>query len=112
MGAEGLEPSRLLRSTDFHSPVALATASWWNLKALRIGPSLYPRLNVRVAPVGPLHLPNHRFRLGSGLPCLLPDLGFPEFESSHLTGFSVKAQFSKSVASAIPPCPQRFLWRV
>jgi hypothetical protein len=23
---------------------------------LRIGPSLYPRLHVRVAPVGPLHL--------------------------------------------------------
>ncbi len=44
-------------------------------------------------------------RLGSGLPCLLPDLGFPEFESGHLTDFSIKAQLSKSVASAIPPCP-------
>jgi hypothetical protein len=44
-------------------------------------------------------------RLGSGLPCLLPDLGFPEFESSHLTDFSIKAQFSKSVASTIPPRP-------
>lgn len=27
MGAEGLEPSRLLRSTDFHSPVTLVTAT-------------------------------------------------------------------------------------
>jgi hypothetical protein len=43
--------------------------------------------------------------LGSGLPCLLPDLGFPEFESGHLRDFSIKAQLSKSVASAIPPCP-------
>ncbi|MEL7507986.1 MAG: hypothetical protein AAFN42_11700 [Cyanobacteria bacterium J06554_1] len=33
------------------------------------------------------------------------DLGFPEFESFHLTGFSVKAQFSKSAASTIPPRP-------
>ncbi|TVQ21614.1 MAG: hypothetical protein EA367_05600 [Leptolyngbya sp. DLM2.Bin15] len=30
---------------------------------LKIGPSLYPRLDVRVAPVGPLHLP----KLGFGL---------------------------------------------
>ena len=44
--------------------------------------------------------------LGSGLPYLLPDLGFPEFESGHLTNFFIKAQFSKSVASAIPPCPR------
>jgi len=36
----------------------------------------------------------------------LENLGFPEFESSHLLDFSNKAQFSKSVASAIPPCPQ------
>jgi hypothetical protein len=43
--------------------------------------------------------------LGSGLPCLLPDLGFPEFESGHLKDFSIKAQFSKSVASTIPPRP-------
>jgi hypothetical protein len=45
------------------------------------------------------------FGLGSGLPCLLPDLGFPEFESFHLKDFSIKAQFSKSVASTIPPHP-------
>ncbi len=44
-------------------------------------------------------------RLGSGLPYLLPDLGFPEFESVHLTDFSINAQFFKSVASAIPPRP-------
>ncbi|MDF5711878.1 MAG: hypothetical protein PUP90_30435 [Nostoc sp. S4] len=47
------------------------------------------------------------FRLGSGLPCLLPDLGFPEFESFHLRDFSFKAQLSKSVASTIPPHPRR-----
>lgn len=34
------------------------------------------------------------------------DLGFPEFESFHLMGFPVKAQFSKSAASTIPPCPR------
>ena len=34
------------------------------------------------------------------------ELGFPEFESSHLANFSTKAQFSKSVASTIPPRPQ------
>ena len=44
--------------------------------------------------------------LGSGLPYLLPDLGFPEFESIHLTDFSVNAQFFKSVASTIPPRPR------
>jgi hypothetical protein len=44
--------------------------------------------------------------LGSGLPYLLPDLGFPEFESRHLTDFSIKAQLFKSVASAIPPRPR------
>lgn len=32
-------------------------------------------------------------------------LGFPEFESFHLKDFSIKAQFSKSAASTIPPCP-------
>ncbi len=36
----------------------------------------------------------------------ITDLGFPEFESSHLKDFSIKAQFSKSVASTIPPHPQ------
>ncbi len=76
------------------------------LLALRIGLSLYPRLHVRVAPVESLHLPSMFSRLGSGLPYLLPDLGFPEFESSHLTDFSIKAQFFKSVASAIPPRPR------
>ena len=49
------------------------------------------------------------FRLGSGLPCLSPDLGFPEFESFHLRDFSFKAQLFKSVASTIPPHPQRCL---
>ncbi len=44
--------------------------------------------------------------LGSGLPCLLPDLGFPEFESIHLKSFFFKAQLLKSVASTIPPHPQ------
>jgi len=48
MGAEGLEPSRLQQSTDFHSPAAFAAASSdlvpVNHEVLRIGPSLYPRL--------------------------------------------------------------------
>ena len=65
MGAEGLEPSRLLQSTDFHPPAAFAAATGTTyagtfqrngLTALRIGLSLYPRLNVRVAPVESLHL--------------------------------------------------------
>ena len=45
--------------------------------------------------------------IGTGLKPL-PDLklGFPEFESFHLADFSAKAQFSKSVASTIPPRPQ------
>jgi len=60
--------------------------------ALRIGLSLYPRLHVRVAPVESLHLPRISSQLGSGLPYLLPDLGFPEFESIHLTDFSISAQ--------------------
>lgn len=47
------------------------------------------------------------FRLGSGLPCLSLDLGFPEFESFHLRDFSFKAQLFKSVASTIPPHPRR-----
>ncbi|MEM9121497.1 MAG: hypothetical protein AAGD09_27005 [Cyanobacteria bacterium P01_F01_bin.56] len=33
------------------------------------------------------------------------DLGFPEFESFHSADFSTEAQFSKSVASTIPPRP-------
>jgi len=36
---------------------------------LRIGPSLHPRLDVRVAPVGPLHLP--KIRLGLAQDCLV-----------------------------------------
>jgi hypothetical protein len=32
-------------------------------------------------------------------------LGFPEFESIHSADFSTEAQFSKSVASTIPPRP-------
>jgi hypothetical protein len=56
MGVEGLEPSRLLRSTDFHPFTAFAAT--FALEALRIGLSLYPRLHVRAAPVESLHLPN------------------------------------------------------
>jgi len=37
------------------------------------------------------------------------ELGFPEFESIHLVDFSTKAQFSKSVASTIPPRPREYL---
>ncbi|MBE7386036.1 MAG: hypothetical protein F6J95_032200 [Leptolyngbya sp. SIO1E4] len=33
------------------------------------------------------------------------NLGFPEFESIHSADFSTEAQFSKSVASTIPPRP-------
>ena len=51
--------------------------------------------------------PSDEHRLGSGLPCLESDLGFPEFESFHLKDFSIKAQLSKSVASTIPPRPLR-----
>ena len=76
---------------------------------LKIGPSLYPRLYVRVAPVGPLHLPKLSFGLAqdchSDLSFGSIALGFPEFESFHLSGFSDKAQFSKSAASTIPPHP-------
>jgi hypothetical protein len=39
-------------------------------------------------------------------PLLKLKLGFPEFESFHLANFSAKAQFSKSVASTIPPRPR------
>ena len=35
------------------------------------------------------------------------NLGFPEFESLHSADFSTEAQFSKSVASTIPPRPPR-----
>ena len=39
------------------------------------------------------------------------EVGFPEFESFHSANFSTEAQFSKSVASTIPPrpldCPHR-----
>ena len=47
-------------------------------------------------------------QLGSGLPYLekYSDVGFPEFESLHLQNFFCKAQFSKSVASTIPPRPR------
>ncbi len=47
--------------------------------------------------------------LGSGLPYLkriVSELGFPEFESGHLINFFIKAQFSKSAASTIPPRPR------
>jgi hypothetical protein len=47
-----------------------------------------------------LHLPSD-FKLS--------DLGFPEFESIHLTDFSIKAQFSKSAASTIPPRPHNLI---
>jgi hypothetical protein len=62
MGVEGLEPSRLLRSTDFHPFTAFAVT--FTLEALRIGLSLHPRLYVRVAPVESLHLPDsHDFQI-------------------------------------------------
>ena len=106
MGAEGLEPSRLSLANGFSFSRSFRCCHL----VLRIGLSLYPRLYVRVAPVESLHLPEERslFRLGSGLPCLSPDLGFPEFESIHLGDLSLKAQFSKSVASTIPPRPRSF----
>ena len=47
-------------------------------------------------------------RSGLAQDCLIGEnsgLGFPEFESGHLVSFSTKAQFSKSAASTIPPCP-------
>lgn len=97
-------------------------------RTLRIGPSLYPRLHVRVAPVGPLHLPacsgdSTAVRAGLAQDCHVqgsssvreqpktPKLGFPEFESFHLANFFAKAQFSKSVASTIPPRPHNILPR-
>lgn len=102
MGAVGVEPTRLSLANGF----SFSCSFRYYQMGLRIGLSLYPRLNVRVAPVESLHLPKlELFRLGSGLPCLSPDLGFPEFESIHLPDFSHKAQFFKSVASTIPPRP-------
>lgn len=100
MGVEGLEPSRPFKVNGF----SFSCSFRYCLMALRIGLSLYPRLDVRVAPVESLHLPNY-LGLGSGLPCLRTDLGFPEFESIHLKNFFFKAQLFKSVASAIPPHP-------
>lgn len=105
MGAEGLEPSRLSPVNGFS--FSRSFRDCLGVEALRIGLSLYPRLNVRVAPVESLHLPEPEFWLGSGLPCPVSDLGFPEFESVHLKDFSLKAQLSKSVASTIPPRPLR-----
>ena len=63
MGAEGLEPSRPCGQRIFILPQLSLLPDYQRLNVafiimvLRIGPSLYPRLNVRVAPVGPLHLP-------------------------------------------------------
>ncbi|GEM_PF-4538499 len=55
MGAEGLEPSRPCGQRIFILlPLSRLPSV---LSALRIGLSLYPRLNVRVAPVESLHLP-------------------------------------------------------
>ncbi|MGF1522361.1 MAG: hypothetical protein ACFBSF_08595 [Leptolyngbyaceae cyanobacterium] len=48
--------------------------------------------------------------LGLAQDCHVPideDLGFPEFESIHSADFSTEAQFSKSVASTIPPRPPK-----
>jgi len=125
MGAVGLEPTRPFKVNGFSFSRSFRYCLLWRM---RIGLSLYPRLYVRVAPVESLHLPKPFWILdfgfwierqsqisnlkpkiawlGSGLPYLLPDLGFPEFESIHLTDFSISAQFFKSVASAIPPRPR------
>ncbi len=112
MGAEGLEPSRPFKVNGFSPSHSFRCCH--AERALRIGPSLYPRLDVRVAPVGPLHLPCKRTfaSYGAWLRIALSsseltneDLGFPEFESFHLADFSTKAQFSKSAASTIPPRP-------
>ena len=54
MGAEGLEPSRLSPVNGFSSSRNFRCCL--NVETLRIGLSLYPRLNVRVAPVESLHL--------------------------------------------------------
>jgi len=115
MGTEGLEPSRPFTVNGFSFSRSFRYCLKFLTQALRIGLSLYPRLDVRVAPVESLHLPKSfkyyslLFWLGSGLPYLLPDLGFPEFESGHLQDFSSKAQLSKSVASTIPPHPRTYL---
>jgi hypothetical protein len=53
-GQRDLNPHDCHQSTDFHPLAAFAAASV--IEALRIGLSLYPRLDVRVAPVESLHL--------------------------------------------------------
>ena len=53
MGVEGLEPTRPFKVNGF----SFSRSFRYCLLALRIGLSLYPRLDVRVAPVESLHLP-------------------------------------------------------
>ncbi|WP_119260500.1 hypothetical protein [cyanobacterium endosymbiont of Rhopalodia gibberula] len=78
-----------MRSTDFHSLIAFATAKTgfenWTL-------SLPSALPVRVAPVESLHLPRKVRGLAQDCLICISDLGFPEFESGHLIDFSNKAQ--------------------
>ena len=71
MGAEGLEPSRPCGQRIFILPQLSLLPKALPL-VLRIGPSLYPRLHVRVAPVGPLHLPKVLSRLLAWLRIALP----------------------------------------
>lgn len=62
----------VLRSTDFHSPAAFATAkAGISRRRSRIGLSLYPRLHVRVAPVESLHLPKQLVCFGLAQDCLV-----------------------------------------
>ena len=129
MGVEGLEPSRPFTVNGFSSSrsfrYCLLVGNYfpdfeipgfenWTLP-------LPSALTVRVAPVGPLHLLELNVGTNPRISSLAQDcharsmnpqrihnlgLGFPEFESFHLKDFSLKAQFSKSVASTIPPHPQ------
>ncbi len=96
MGAEGLEPSRPLGSTDFHPPPTFAGGSvplenrTLPLPTKRLGCTAF----ARVAPVESLHLPKGDCRsawLRIAISTAV-ELGFPEFESIHLWDFSRKAQ--------------------
>jgi hypothetical protein len=61
MGAEGLEPSRLHQSTDFHSPAAFAAVTQVSPKNFENWTLSLPTSDdARVAPVESLHLPNQQ----------------------------------------------------
>ncbi len=94
MGAEGLEPSRPLGSTDFHPPPTFAGGHIpLENRTLPLPTKLTGRTGfARVAPVESLHLPGQspawlRIAISTAV-----GLGFPEFESIHLWDFSPKAQ--------------------